>query len=516
MELKSKTKSFLRDERGNFSIILAVSASCLLVSIGAALDASSLMSRKSNLQHATDMAVLAAAASGETKKKDLRSVAKLVFDENFELKKNESLESLTLKLSSDDEIVVATRLSKPTVFMSLIGKKDVAVSAEAASPLASSSPLDIALVLDRTGSMAGTKMAGLITASRDFITELGNSSQDVRVSVVPFSDYVNIGAGNAGQVWLDLAVSGGSGSDVTCEMENTALSTCSTPSSTSTSSSGSTSPSSSSGTGCSISMSGTTPTGSSSSFSTTTASGISVSCSVNVGSSTGGTMIWSDVVTNSNGAYCSMNTDPQESSGSMVEECTPQVMTENWFGCVGSRTAPYNIQAGYNGQKVPPVFDRTCGQPLTELTNNLSAASADISALTASGSTYIPAGLQWGWRTLKRDAPFNLNGNPNRKKLLILMTDGQNTRSQLGNIHNGNDYAGADALTQSLCTEIKDSGIMLATVSYSNGGSSSTNSAMLSECASSSNLHFDATNAADLKKAFSGAAQNINEVRLIR
>jgi len=50
--------------------------------------------------------------------------------------------------------------------------------------------------------------------------------------------------------------------------------------------------------------------------------------------------------------------------------------------------------AGYDGKKIPPIFDRTCGQPIMELTDKLDEASDHISAMTASGMTYIPAGLQ--------------------------------------------------------------------------------------------------------------------------
>jgi len=63
-----------------------------------------------------------------------------------------------------------------------------------------------------------------------------------------------------------------------------------------------------------------------------------------------------------------LSSDPQEDSGSSVEECTPLNTADNWFGCVGSRAAPDNAMAGYDSKKFPPIFDRTCGQPIMELT----------------------------------------------------------------------------------------------------------------------------------------------------
>ena len=480
--------------------MLALGSSCLMLAVGAAVDISDLTKRKSTLQSATDAAVLAATVSGETKKKDLEAEAKAAFVSNFDFKEGESLEALTVKLLPQNELELKVRLKKPTVFGGIVGKNELYVNAEAATYLSSSQALDVALVLDRTGSMAGVNMAGLITAASGYISDLENSGRDVRVSVVPFSDYVNIGAGNINKAWLDLPSTGSGGSDVMCSMESVSLSSC---------------PSTSSSSSSSTSSSCTVTSSSSSSGGTTTSTSTS-SCSVTTSSSGTGTIVWSDVTTSSSGAFCSLNTDPQESSGNLVEECTPQIAGESWFGCVGSRAAPYNTQSAYDGQKIPLVYDRTCGQPLTELTSNLTSVAADISSLTASGSTYIPAGLQWGWRTLDSNAPFKDMGAGKRKKLLILMTDGQNTRSQIGSNHNGSDYLAADSLTQSLCTGIKDSGIDIATVSYSNNGSSSADSTMLSNCASSSTMYFNASNAIDLEKAFLDATNQGSEIRLIR
>jgi len=364
--------------------------------------------------------------------------------------------------------------------------------------------------------MAGVNMAGLITAARGYITDLDNSDRDVRVSVVPFSDYVNIGAGNARETWLNLPSAGSRGSDVECSMENVSVSGCPSPSAPAPSSA-----SASSGSSCSVTVTSSSSGGSASA--TSSSSGSSTSCSVSYTSSADGTTFWSDVLTSSSGAYCSINTDPQESSGNQIEECTPRVAGENWFGCVGSRGGALSTQAAYGGQKIPLIYDRTCGQPLTELTTNLALVSADISELTASGSTYIPAGLQWGWRTLDSSAPFENASAPfenaaddNRKKLLILMTDGENTRSQIGETHTGADTLAANALTQSLCTSIKSSGIEIATVSYSNSGKKATDSAMLKNCASGSDMYFDAFNANALEQAFLNATNQVNEIRLIR
>ena len=520
MWVHGKHKTFLGNRDGNVAISFAVGVSCLLVAVGAAVDISDLTRRKTSLQNATDMAVLAATVSGETKEKDLEAIAKAVFEQNFAFEDGEDLEVFSLKLLPENEVTLNTRLKKPAVLGGMIGKNELFASAEAATYLSSSQPLDVALVLDRTGSMAGPNMDALKRAANDYITDLENSGRDVRVSVVPFSDYVNVGVGNSTQEWLDLPTSGSGGSDVQCSMENISTSSCSSPSSPA-----STSPSSptsgSPGSTCNIiviSSSGdvtTTPYTPSTSPSGSPLGSFDP-CSVSVTTTGSGSFDWSDMMTTSSGTFCPINIDPQESSGNRVEECTPRMTGENWFGCVGSRVSPFSMEAIYNGQKIPPVFDRTCGQPLTELTSNLNGVKSDISDLTASGSTYIPAGLQWGWRTLDATAPFENASGSDRKKLLILMTDGENTRSQVGISHNGNDAAAANALTDSLCKAIKSSEIEIATISYSNNPGTSTSSTMLSDCASSADMYFDASNAKGLRDAFLNATNQVNEVRLIR
>ena len=513
----SSTKKFLKNTDGNMAILMAAGGSCLLIATAAAVDFSDLSSRKYKLQSATDAAVLAATVSGENKKKKLKQAARAAFDSNFNYRKGELLEVFSVRLRPDGELILKTRLKTPTFFGSLLGKNELYAGAEAATYLPSSQALDVALVLDRTGSMAGPNMDALKLAVSDYLTDLNGSSRDVRVSVVPFSDYVNIGVDNSNQNWLDIPLTGSTGAEVECSMESVTLSSCPSAQTSPPTSSGGTS-----GGTCSVSVStsSTSSGGSASATASATASssGSSGSCSVSVSTSSTGSFVWSDIFTSPTGAFCTVTADPQESSGNQIEECVPKVLGENWFGCVGSRAQPYNIQAGYGGQKFPLIYDRTCGQALIGLTDNLASVSSTVSGLTASGSTYIPAGLQWGWRTLDENQPFENKSkkNEDRKKLLILMTDGENTRSQVGETHAGSDYVAADALSQNLCTAIKSSGIDIATVYYSNSGSGSANNTMLRDCASSADLYFDASDAKGLEKAFSTATNQVNEVRLIR
>lgn len=364
--------------------------------------------------------------------------------------------------------------------------------------------------------MAGSNLNGLISAAGQFITDIEASNRDIRIAVVPFSDYVNVGTHHSDMSWLDLPSSGGTGSDVECSMQSQSTTTTSPSTTTGTSSSSSTRTTSSSSSCGTVSTRVATESRTSGGTTTTTTTSYSGSCSGSTATGSGGTTSWSDVFSWSSGALCTISPDPQDNSGSLVEECMPRNTAENWFGCVGSRPAPYNAQAGYDGQKFPVVYNRTCGQAITELTDSYSAVRQKISDLTASGTTYIPAGLQWGWRVLDKDVPFETNETQSRQKLLILMTDGQNNRSQSGTLHTGTDYAAANNFTLSLCDNIKASDIKIATVLYSNRGSAVTADQVLTNCASSSDLSFTAGNQNSLRKAFESATDKMNKTRLIR
>jgi len=131
-----------------------------------------------------------------------------------------------LKLVGGNELSLETTLKKPTTIMAMFGHQTVDISTEAATYIPSNPPLDIALVLDRTGSMAGANIAGLITASDDFISQLESEGGDTRIAVIPFADYVNIGTDKASEIWLDMPSAGGSGSPVECSMESAGTSSC--------------------------------------------------------------------------------------------------------------------------------------------------------------------------------------------------------------------------------------------------------------------------------------------------
>ncbi len=149
------------------------------------------------------------------------------------------------------------------------------------------------------------------------------------------------------------------------------------------------------------------------------------------------------------------------------------------------------------------------------LTNKLTKVKATISSLSASGYTYIPAGLMWGWRTLDEKQPFTEAKGPfakNTQKVMILMSDGANTRSKNGKAHTGWDVNAANKEMNTLCNKIKKDEIEIYTIAYDIKDKATKN--RMRSCATDPSKFFDAANASQLNKAFQAIGANLIRLRL--
>jgi len=92
----------------------------------------------------------------------------------------------------------------PTYFAGIFGRSGLDIGT-ASSALYSNRNLDIALVLDTTFSMNGSKMSSLKTAATNLVDTFDDFQNDnLRVSVVPFAQYVNVGLSRRNANWLDV------------------------------------------------------------------------------------------------------------------------------------------------------------------------------------------------------------------------------------------------------------------------------------------------------------------------
>jgi len=365
---------FKRNEEGNFAILSALSLTVFIGCLAVGVDIANGQSAQSRLQDTTDAIALLAVRKNLKSQSDLNEAANKYLDAVY-----------TGNLAGSVKIEKIER----------VGDR---VNVRAFNNIETY----LALVLDTTGSMRGSKLASLKTASNSLISELERQDNDnIRLSVVPFSQYVNVGKSNQKEKWIN------------------------------------------------------------------------------------------------------------DKAG------------KNWKGCVGSRSGNNKFKAAFDGAKFPAVNVSYCPNAMQPLSKSLNKAKSTISSMNASGWTYMPAGLSWGYRTLSGETPFTEANSTNfgvnkTEKAIVLMTDGANTRSVSGDTHDAVNLNEANQITEKLCETMKNENIKIYTIAFQLSTSSQSNKArkILENCASTKNTFFDTQSASQLNDAFKEIGQSLVQPRI--
>ena len=439
---------FRENESGTTAILFGVSLVAMLGAMGAAMDISRAVSEKSKVQSVADIASLQAARSLEGDDTQLLLGAQAVFAQHFPAG---SPVTVTGVVRNGDAVTVEAQSRVDTTLATFLGIDEVPVSVKSTSTFAVND-VDIALVLDTTGSMAGGKMSDLKTAAGELLDTLEAVEGDgIRLSVVPFAQHVNVGLSRAGANWLEVPADQVTPAATECRMERPVIgrSNCRTV------------------------------------YATGYNDGVPFDYSYPVCDTEYG--------------------DEEEVCRAFPER------TETWQGCVGSRNVPLDSQAAFAGVRIPGVMG-TCGTEIQPMTANFSSARSTIDALRPSGDTYMPSGVLWGWRTLDGSAPFGNSRAATSDRVLVLMTDGQNTRSKSGDRHDGWDENDANRKTRDLCRNVKSENITVYTIAY--GVTDGATRSLLRNCASSNSNYFSADSASELTTAFRDIAGAVTSLRV--
>lgn len=461
-------KTFKQSTSGNVATMFAVSAFTLVIGIGAAIDYSGVTSARQNLQDVIDAATLAA---GQANTKDLKELQLIVDQVIASHYKNGEEISTEIKIV-DQQVIVDGFTYYDTRIMDVIGRDTMRVGARAGSPIGSDTAIKLALVLDTTDSMFGANITAMRTAANAMVDSLDRPDANVALSVVPFGQYVNVGTNNRVASWLDISKDGTTETQTICHPEVNVI----TPS---------------------------------------------------VCEETGNMIVTEDI---RDGVSFGTTERPEvvctaavtEETGNTV--CNDYTNTFTWRGCVGSRNAPFNQQAAFSGNRINGVMNITCGSPLLELTDNIPSVKSKISSLETSGDTYMPAGVIWGWRTLQDEEPFKTKVNFGNgdvpvkpKKVMVIMTDGENTRSQGGSEDHRHDLRmklEANARTEAICQAAKADDVTIYTIGYRLSDASAETKALLRNCASTPSKNFGAANAGELRKVFLQISSSLGTSRL--
>ncbi len=460
---------FLKAANGNVAITFAIAGVPMIMAGGVALDYGKASHTQSLLQQAVDDAALAAWASDSNSLHELSKTVKHYLIENGV---NEALAGkVKIKMirKGDTKFTLIAKGRIESNFMGMLGFDKMKIKATS-TVVRDFGNIEVALVLDNTGSMAADgKLASLKKAAKVMVNELHDkkgSSTDLKFAIVPFSRYVNVGLKNRNQSWIDVPA------DTETHEKKTRDITEKVP-------------------------------------------GSAKNCGTRTWTST------NDGVTTS-GSYYACDYDYKVTG----TETYDHVTKTKWYGCVGSRDYPLNVRDAQPGKRIPGLMNVSCGQELTELTDNRNKIISKIDALSATGETYLPAGLIWGWRALSRVAPlsdgvsYKKMSRKNYTKALVLMTDGVNTLMPYYPTHGGDggDQTVANKLTAELCENIKNTGknekerIKIYAITFAVKDPKVKK--LLRSCATNEKYFFDAKDKEALTSAFEGIARSLITLRI--
>lgn len=448
--------SFRTDQSGSISIIFAGTIILLLGVIALAVDGGNAMRTRQQIQSAMDAAALAAART-----KMMGGDAEAAIDASLAANWSNAHPDLPIEVNdvsiADGVVRIVAQAKSPAILARIVGLSDLNMSLDAEATYGVGD-VEIALVLDNTRSMEGAKLDALKQAAHtlvDEVTAAPNADQHVRISLVPFGQYVNVGLGYRGSNWLSVP---DDSSSTTNQCWNTYP------------------------------------------------NAVSSNChDVEQSYDDDGVIV----------TYTSNVCDWDY--GDPVEVCGDVTTTHTWNGCVGSRSGTADLSDAVTpADPVPGLPDTWCNSPLTRLGSDFAALSNEIDAQVATGVTYIPSGLLWGWRTLSHNPPFadgvDPAAKPDIRKIIVLMTDGENTRSATAPSHDGWVAADANGITADLCAAIKDANVTVYTVSFAVDDADTL--ALLSNCASNPINAYNADNAEELEQAFESIGGAIVALRL--
>jgi Mg-chelatase subunit ChlD len=412
---------------------------------------------KTVLQNAADAATIAGATSGITDEDDLRKIVEDYVRANGGEHYVTYIEDVDTDLNTTERTFSVTIDAKlNTSLMQVVNIDNMDISAYSEVILAGSG-LEVALVLDNTSSMnAAGRLPALKLAATNLVNDLlalNATGADVKIGIVPFSEYANVGTTYQTAPWMTYP-EGLSKTVNSCWM--------------------------------------------------TYPNAVSSNCHMVDGT-------YMDDGQPVNYQYESCEWD----YGDPVEVCGDTTYT--WQGCVGSRDNPKDEVINSLGIPYSGLLAVTCPSPLSPLTDNATQLTNNINSLVATGSTYIPAGLLWGWNLLDANEPIGgakTHGEMTAvggKKAIVLMTDGANTLSATYPFHKGNDVSAANAKTEALCDNIKDDDIVIYTVAFMVTDTTAVD--LLAGCASDPGKVFTADNPEALIQAFHDIGSQLAAIR---
>jgi Flp pilus assembly protein TadG len=194
------------DRRGNVAMLWALASTVTLSLVGLSIDFSRAHAVRTQVQNAADAAALVAERMANRPLLERRAAAEQYFRASLEDLPHASLATISIEeVPGGGHRAVAT-MPSPTTLSRLVTGRDFTVAA-ASTADESSGPVEVALVLDNTGSMSND-MDALRSSAEELVNTVFDAAEApglVEMAVVPFVAQVNIGNSPTQMDWLDVA-----------------------------------------------------------------------------------------------------------------------------------------------------------------------------------------------------------------------------------------------------------------------------------------------------------------------
>ena len=522
-DVAARARAFSGDERGVVAVLFAIIFAGMFLMAAIAIDYGRTEAELVRVQNAVDSAALAASHRLGLPDQDTTGPEKAAAYFKANMAKHPKvgvLDKVTLDAVQGKVVAKASG----TLFTSLLkaaGIHELGFKANSTVKRGKGT-VEVALVVDNSGSMAGTYIADLRTAAENLVNVLFTGfegTEKVKVGVVPFAASVNVGTSNAKAAWMDtkglspvhfenfdaprtrfelleeMGVAWGGCVEVRPSPHDV---TDSTPSENAP---------------ASLFVPMFNP---------------DEPDSANAAGNSYGNNYLPDY-----GGSCPAP-PPQclayKSNGTCKTWSQPPVLTPS---VAQSRVCKYKGAAVSSGQGPNYLCDSL---PVLPLTSDKGAVVSLVQSLQAKGGTNILEGVMWGWRVLSPEPPFTEGRpyeDPDNDKYLIVMTDGENWHQARSN-HNKSSYhsfgyasknrlgttytttalvSQMNTKTLAACQNAKAVGIKVYTVAFRLDADSPTR-AMLAECATGPMETYVASDGQALIQAFESIGREIARLRV--
>lgn len=534
--LATLTRRFGAETRGNVAMIFALTMPVLVMITMGGVDINRASTVRASLRDALDTATLAAARSSATTNAEINAIGNRVLAANMQTFPDVTLTSATFSLNDGQVVVGDAVVSVKTLVAGIVlpstgrlfnDRIPVGAHSEVNR---SAKNLEVAMVLDVTGSMDGNDIASLKTAAANLVDTVVKDVQTPytsRVSVVPYSMGVNLGAAAVNARGVTAA-----GSPITG-----ATRSCSTSWSTTTCTIVVTSTGHPYAVGDRVVISGVTgmtainnSTNTAWTITAKTANTFTFTTGSVSGTYSSGGTAW---CTNTGCEYKAFTNLDGGASVQRISTC----VTERTGTQAYTDASPATALVGRN-YPMNETSNACLSSEIMPLSSNRTTLKARINGLTAVGSTAGHIGTAWGWYTLSPNfnslwsgSAANAYNSSETVKAVILMTDGDfNTPYNAGviaadalsgsganaNKINQNATNGASAAQAArLCTAMKAAGVTVYTVAFSVSANSAA-ATLLTGCASGADKAYSASSGTELVSAFQAIGRDITQLRISR